>query len=60
MGRSPVAGSEQKSGVAERLKGKLQARKDRTAERARVKAELQRDRIDKQATGRKSFEGGGG
>ena len=35
-----MAGSEQKSGLAERLKGKLQARKDRTAERARIKAEL--------------------
>jgi hypothetical protein len=48
-----MAGSEQKSSLAGRLKGKLQTRKDRTAERARIKAELQRDRIDKQATGRK-------
>ena len=57
-----MAGSEQKTGLAERLKGTLQARKDRATERARIKAELQRDRttLDKQATGRKSFEGGGG
>ena len=55
-----MPGGEQKSGLAERLKSKLQARKDRSAERARKKAELQRDRIDKQASGRKSFEGGGG
>ena len=55
-----MPGSEQKSGLAERLKGKLQARNNRRAERARKKAELQRDRIDKQASGRKSFEGGGG
>jgi hypothetical protein len=57
-----MADSEQKSGLAERLKGKLHARKDRTSERARIKAELQRDRrtLDKQATGRKSFDSGGG
>jgi hypothetical protein len=55
-----MAESEQKTGLAERLKGRLQARKDRRAERARIKAELHRDRIDKEATGRKSFEGGGG
>jgi hypothetical protein len=55
-----VAEGEQKTGLAERLKGRLQARKDRRAERVRIKAEPQRDRVDKEATGRQSFEGGGG
>ena len=55
-----MADSEQKRGLAERLKGSLQARKDRAAEKSRVKGELQRDRamLDKQS--RKSFEGQGG
>jgi hypothetical protein len=55
-----MADSEQKRGLAERLKGSLRARKDRSAEKARIKGELQRDRrtLDKQS--RKSFEGQGG
>ena len=55
-----MAGSEQKRGLAERMKGTLQARKDRAAEKARIKGDLQRDRatLDKQS--RKSFEGQGG
>jgi hypothetical protein len=55
-----MASGQQKSGLIGRVKGKLQARKERSAERARLGRELQRDRIDKKASGRKSFEGGGG
>jgi hypothetical protein len=55
-----MAESEQQPGLVKRVKGRLHARKVRKAERARIRAGLQRDRIEKQATQRKSFEGGGG
>jgi hypothetical protein len=57
-----MAGSRQKSGLAGRVKSKLQARKDRRAERARLGGELKRDRktLDEKASGRGGFEGQGG
>ena len=55
-----MADSEQKRGLAQRLKGGLQARKHRAAEKARVKGELQRDRRTLDKESRKSFEGQGG
>ena len=56
-----MADSDQKPGLAERLKGGLQARKDRSAEKARVKGELQRDRatLDKRAAPSKGGSSGG-
>jgi hypothetical protein len=56
-----MADSEQKPGLTQRLKGSLQARKERAAEKARVKGELQRDRatLDKRATGSKGGSSGG-
>jgi hypothetical protein len=55
-----MAGNEQKPGLAERLKSKWQARKQRSAERARLAGELKRGRENAAASDRKSFEGGGG
>jgi len=57
-----MADSQQKSGLVGRVKGKLQARKERRAERARLGGEQKRDRrtLDKQASGRGGFEGQGG
>jgi hypothetical protein len=51
-----------KTGVWERLRQKRRVRKERVVERARIKGELRRDRraLDRKASGRKSFEGGGG
>jgi hypothetical protein len=56
-----MADSDQKRGLAERLKGSLQARKDRAAEKARIKGDLQRDRatLDKRAAPRKGGSSGG-
>jgi hypothetical protein len=49
-----MAGSEQKSGLVGRVKGKLHARKERSAEQARLAGELKRDRrtLDKDASSR--------
>ena len=55
-----MADSAQKRGLAERLKGSLQARKNRATGKARVKGELQRDRAMLDKHSRKSFEGQGG
>jgi hypothetical protein len=56
-----MAGSEQKSGFVERARGRLQARKQRSAERARRAGELKRDRrtLDKKAGGLKGGSSGG-
>ena len=57
-----MADSEQKAGLAERIKTSLRARKQRSAERARVKSELRRDRtmLDKRAAPKKGGSSGGG
>jgi hypothetical protein len=55
-----MAGSEQKSGLAERVKGKLQARKQRRAERARIAGGLKRDRENAAASRKKGMGRGAG
>ena len=55
-----MAGSEQKPGLVERVKGKLQARKLRRAERARVAGELKRDRQNAAPKQRKDWGAGAG
>ena len=55
-----MAGSEQKAGLVGRVKGKLHARKERSAERARLAGELRRAREQRPRSKRNPFEGGGG
>ena len=56
-----MARTQQRSGLVGRVKGKLQARKERSTERARLAGEMKRDRrtLDKHASGKHGGASGG-